>query len=137
MTLYTTSKDIADMFETIESASDQEEAIRSYLLNNAGLRRFIRWYNSFDGKIADKVDYSRESPLRHPVKLVTLLGDLESVSKYPEHLSIKLLSSILAKVDDRHMMLLENCLTNDLRVYYPTIDWDIFKQYGCEVRDAA
>lgn len=135
MTYYVNSMDIAEMFETIEAAKDQKEAIFAYLNNNMGLRRFLKWYNSYENKeVTDKLEYSNLETIRHDVKLISLLSDLESLPKYPNEKQKLILERMLDKLNNRHVMLLENCLTNDLRVYYPGINWDIFEELGVAVK---
>lgn len=127
MTLYTTSMDLPDTFESIQSAPDQKVAIDSYFKMNAALTRFLKWYSSYDArKFQDEITYKND--VTHQVSLISCLNDLESLSRYPVEQQVKILNRVLSKVSDKGMMLLEICLTKDLTEYYPEIDWDYINQ---------
>lgn len=132
--IYHSSKNVAEMFESIEEANDQFVAASSYLTINLSLVRFLRWYNSYDpSNVFPLIEYS-PSELSKPSTIASNLTQLENLAKYSIKDQAKSLSTILSKINSKEMMLLENCLENDLRVYYPGIDWEIFASLGVAVK---
>ena len=71
---------ISAIFENIEQAADQEEAINAYI--RGPLWRFLNWYNKNDFyELSTVLDYK---PEQWPdAQIVSYLSELEGLSTYP------------------------------------------------------
>lgn len=114
------------IFENIENATDQQSEINAYI--QGPLWRFLRWYNASDfTELSKTLDYKSE--LHPDGQLVSQLSELEGLATYPFYKQKDIVESILCTLIPEEMMLLENCLTKDLKNYYPKIDWSLFDQF--------
>lgn len=114
------------IFENIEQSADQQEELRAYI--QGPLWRFVRWYSANDFTELSKIlEYT---PERHPDgQLVSHLATIEGLATYPLSKQKDIMEAILCTLIPEEMMLLENCLTKNLKDYYPGIDWSLFDQY--------
>lgn len=126
MPVYVTNMDVPDTLESIENAVDQKDAIVSYVKMSGALPRFFKWYVTNDFSELQKEVKNYKSELKNPSTLIKNIGLLESIKDYPPRVQIKQLEKILSMLDPKAMMLLENCLTKDIKNYYPNIDWILF-----------
>jgi len=117
---------ISAIFENIEQAADQEEAINAYI--RGPLWRFLNWYNKNDFyELSTVLDYK---PEQWPdAQIVSYLSELEGLSTYPVQKQKEILEAIMCTLEPGDMMLMENCFTKDLKSYYPGIKWELFDPY--------
>lgn len=117
---------VSAIFENIEQATDQEQVIREYI--QGPLWRFLMWYAKNDfSALSDTLDYKQE--LHPDSQLVSHLATLEGLATYPIAKQKDIIEAILCTLIPEEMMLLENCLTRDLKNYYPGIDWSLFDRF--------